>query len=163
VNKNNIKIREIAAKDNVLIEKVIRAVFVELNLPLTGTAYADPETKHMFESYSAKNEAYFVVADEENIYGGAGIKPLSGLESSVCELQKMYFSSEIRGLGFGKKVFQQCLDEAKDLGYSQVYIETIPELKAAIHIYEQFGFKYLEGPMGNTGHYSCGVWMLKDL
>lgn len=163
MNKNNIKIREITPNDNPLIEKVIRDAFIELNLPLTGTAYADPETKKMFESYAAENEVYFVVSDEDSVYGGAGIKSLSGLESSVCELQKMYFSSEIRGLGFGKKVFQRCLDKAKQLGYKQVYIETIPELKTAIHIYEQFGFDYLDGPMGNTGHYSCGIWMLKDL
>ena len=163
VKKNNIEIREISAEDNKQLEQVIRKTFIELNLPLTGTAYADPETKQMYESYSGNREVYFVVANKNEVFGGAGIKPLNGLEASVCELQKMYFSSEIRGLGFGKQLFQTCLDKAKDLGYKSVYIETIPELKAAIHIYETFGFEHLNAPMWNTGHYSCGIWMLKTL
>ncbi|PSG88455.1 GNAT family N-acetyltransferase [Aurantibacter aestuarii] len=161
--KNTTIIREITAEDNTQIEKVIRDCFPEFGLPLEGTAYADPETKQMFESYSGANETYFVVVKDEDVLGGAGIKPLAGLEESVCELQKMYFSPKVRGLGFGKLLFQKCLDEAKRLGYKQVYIETIPQLEAAIHVYKSFGFKHLEGPMGNTGHYSCGIWMLKTL
>lgn len=163
MNKNNIHIREIQAKDNTQLEAVIRACFPENNLPLVGTAYEDPETKKMFESYNGNNETYFVVTDNEAILGGAGIKPLPGLEQTVCELQKMYFSPDVRGLGFGKKMFQICLDEAKKLGYKQVYIETIKQLEAAVHIYESFGFKHLDGPMGETGHYSCGIWMVKYL
>ena len=163
MNKNNIVIREIQAKDNKQIEAVIRNCFPEYNLPLTGTAYEDPETKQMFESYRSKNEAYFVVANTTEVFGGAGIKPLPDLETTVCELQKMYFSPKVRGLGYGKQLFQKCLDEAKRLGFKQVYIETIKELEAAVHIYESFGFKHLNAPMGNTGHYSCGIWMVKDI
>ena len=29
--------------------------------------------------------------------------------------------------------------------------------------YEKFGFEYLTGPMGNTGHHGCSVWMCKSL
>jgi putative acetyltransferase len=36
-------------------------------------------------------------------------------------------------------------------------------MKNALNLYEKWGFKYLEAPMGNTGHYSCTVWMLKKL
>ena len=28
-------------------------------------------------------------------------------------------------------------------------------------LYKKAGFQYLDAPMGNTGHYSCPVWMLK--
>ena len=163
MKKNNIVIREIKLEDNSKIEQVIRACFIELNLPLEGTAYADPETKQMFQSYLGTNETYFVIANDNEILGGAGIKPLAALETTVCELQKMYFSPKIRGLGYGKQIFQKCLDQAKLLGYKKVYIETIKELESAIHVYESFGFTYLDGPMGETGHYSCGVWMVKNL
>ena len=163
MNKNNINIREIQQSDNALIERVIRDCFPEFNLPLIGTAYEDPETKQMFESYRNTNETYFVVDCDGTILGGAGIKPLPSLETTVCELQKMYFSPKVRGLGTGKRLFQKCLDEAKRLGYQKVYIETIEQLETAVHIYESFGFKHLDGPMGETGHYSCGIWMVKSL
>jgi putative acetyltransferase len=60
-------------------------------------------------------------------------------------------------------LISKCLDFAKGFGYKQVYIETMPELKKAVSVYEKFGFEYLNGPLGNTGHYGCDVWMLKSL
>jgi putative acetyltransferase len=37
------------------------------------------------------------------------------------------------------------------------------ELKQAIGVYEKFGFDYLNKPLGNTGHFGCDVWMLKNI
>ena len=160
---SKIIIREIEPRDNKQIEAVIRACFPEFGLPLEGTAYADDETPKMYESYQADNEVYFVVTDGTEILGGAGIKPLKDFEADVCELQKMYYAPKVRGKGFGKKMFEKCLESAKELGYKQCYLESASQLKAAIHIYENFGFKHLDAPLGNTGHYSCGVWMIKEL
>ena len=143
MSNNNIVIREIKAEDNAQIESVIRAVFIEYKLPLVGTAYADSETPKMFESYSKTREAYYVVTLDGVVEGGGGLKPLNGMEDDVCEIQKMYFSSKVRGKGYGKKMFLQCLEKAKTLGFKQCYLETIPELKEAIHIYETNGFKHL--------------------
>lgn len=156
-------IREIQLKDNPLIEKVIKDTFIEVGLPLEGTAYEDIETSHMYQSYQSNNEVYFVIEENEEVLGGAGIKHLKDFEDEVCELQKMYFSPKIRGKGYGKLMFEKCLDAAKKLGYKKCYLESASILKTAIHIYEKYGFKHLHKPLGNTGHYSCGVWMIKEL
>ena len=52
---------------------------------------------------------------------------------------------------------------AQAAGYSQVYLESMPELKQALKVYAKFGFSYLKGPMGNSGHTGCSLWMLKSL
>lgn len=44
-----------------------------------------------------------------------------------------------------------------------MYIETMPELEQAIHLYEKAGFRRLNQPLGNNGHFGCDIWMLKDL
>lgn len=163
MSKDTILIRKITPNDNAQIEQVIRACFHEFKIPLEGTAYTDPETKQMFQSYQNQNEVYFVIDANGTILGGGGVKPLKDFEETVCEIQKMYFSPTIRGKGYGKKLFKMCLDAAKDLGYKQCYLESASQLKAAIHIYESYGFKHLNQSLGNTGHYSCGVWMIKDL
>jgi putative acetyltransferase len=75
----------------------------------------------------------------------------------------MYLIKEARGAGRGRKLIKDCLDFAKRSGYHTVYLETMPELKKAVSVYEQFGFSYLNGPMGNTGHFGCDVWMKKEL
>ncbi|RED45897.1 GNAT family N-acetyltransferase [Seonamhaeicola aphaedonensis] len=163
MSKDTIVIREIQPQDNTQIEQVIRACFHEFNIPLIGTAYEDEETPKMYESYQNDNDIYYVIDHNVEILGGAGIKPLKDFNRRICELQKMYFSPKVRGKGLGKNMFKTCLKAAKDLGYEQCYLESAPQLKAAIHIYESFGFKHLKGALGNTGHYNCGVWMIKDL
>lgn len=156
-------IREIKLDDNAQIEKVIRDCFPEFNIPLEGTAYEDPETKAMFESYQNDNDIYYVIDNDGEILGGGGIKPLKDFESSVCEIQKMYFSPKVRGKGLGKAMFEKCMQSAKALGFKQCYLESAPQLKVAIHIYESYGFKHLDTPLGATGHTACAVWMIKDL
>ena len=156
-------IREIQLKDNAQIEKVIKQTFLEVGLPLVGTAYEDKETAKMYESYQAKNEIYFVIEIHAEVQGGAGIKHLKDFEDDVCELQKMYFSSKIRGKGYGKIMIEKCLKSAKELGYKKCYLESASILQTAIHIYEKYGFKHLYKPLGSTGHYACGVWMIKEL
>ncbi len=160
---NNITVREIQQQDNEQLEQVIRACFHEFKIPLKGTAYEDEETPRMFESYQKDNEVYYVIDADGEILGGGGVKPLKDFEGSVCEIQKMYFSPKVRGKGYGNLLFEKCILAAKELGYKQCYIESAPQLKAAIHIYETHGFKHLDGALGNTGHFSCGVWMIKDL
>lgn len=163
MHKDNIVIRKIEQKDNAQLEAAIRGCFPEFGLPLTGTAYADAETPKMFEAYQDENSIYYVVELNGKVLGGAGIKALNGFEAEVCELQKMYFAPELRGRDLGKKLFKKCLKTAKELGFKRCYLETASQLKAAIHIYESFGFSHLKAPLGNTGHFSCGVWMIKDL
>ena len=163
MSKNNIVIREIRQEDNAQIEAAIRGCFYEFDIPLQGTAYEDTETKTMFESYQNDNDVYYVVVMDGEVLGGGGVKPLKNFEVEVCEIQKMYFSPKVRGIGIGKLLFEKCLTSAKALGFKKCYLESTPQLKAAIHIYENFGFKHLDAPLGATGHTACGVWMIKDL
>lgn len=163
MSKDTIVIREIRPEDNPQIEAIIKGCFPEFKIPLKGTAYEDAETPFMFESYQGEREVYYVIANEKEVLGGGGIKPLQDFDANVCELQKMYFSPKVRGKGFGKLMFKRCLQAAKDFGFEICYLESASQLKAAIHIYEDFGFEHRTEPLGNTGHYSCGVWMTKTL
>lgn len=162
MSKDTIVIREIEHQDNAQLEQVIRACFHEFKIPLEGTAYADEETPQMCESYQNNDDVYFVIDNHGEILGGGGVKPLKDFED-ICEIQKMYFSPAVRGKGYGRALFEKCMAAAKNLGYKKCYLESAPQLKAAIHIYESYGFKHLNEALGNTGHYSCGIWMIKIL
>jgi putative acetyltransferase len=75
----------------------------------------------------------------------------------------LYLLPEARGIGLGKLVIQKCLQTAKEMGFGRVYLESMPELKQAVKIYEKFGFTYLCSPMGNSGHFGCDLHMIKNL
>lgn len=159
----NTVIRKIEQQDNAVVAKVIRTVLEEHNVPKVGTAYADKSLDYMYETYTTHGTAYFIIDDNGTITGGAGIAPLEGGSPDTCELQKMYFLDMARGKGTGTAMMQACLDFAVEAGYKYCYLETMPYMEAAQKLYKKSGFEYIDAPMGNTGHTSCPVWMLKKL
>ncbi len=151
----NWKIRPIKKEDNQAVAKLIRSVFDEMEIPKVGTAYADPYLDLMFEEYNKPESAYFVVEMEGQVVGCCGIAPLENGTAEICELQKMYFLPETRGLGIGSQMMEKCLEQARSFGFKKCYIETMPFMLAAQKLYKKSGFEYLDAPLGNTGHCSC--------
>ena len=159
-----LSIREITQEDNIQVAKLIRQVLEDLGVPKVGTAYEDKALDMMFETYDSKSRAtYFVAENETGIIGCAGIAELDNCNQNICELQKMYFLEQARGLGIGAQMIKVCLDKAKAYGFEKCYLETMPNMKAAQKLYVKSGFVFIEERMGGTGHYSCPVWMLKQL
>ncbi len=160
----DILIRPIQPTDNAAIAKIIRTSMEEFGVDKPGTVYFDKETDHLFELFQSTPDSYYMVAEKQGaILGGAGIFPTHALPAGTCELVKMYLSKDARRQGLGRKLIDQCIDHARTLGYTQVYLETMPELKQAISVYEKFGFRYLDAAMGNSGHCFCNVWMLLEI
>jgi putative acetyltransferase len=153
-------IRLIGPGDNAALAQIIRSTLAEFGVNKPGTVYYDPTTDHLFELFQRNKSVYFVAEAGGVIVGGAGIFPSDGLPEGTCELVKMYLIPEARGLGLGNTLIKKCIETAPKLGYKQIYLETMPELKKALSVYEKFGFAYLNGPMGNTGHFGCDRWML---
>ncbi|MFN0082651.1 MAG: GNAT family N-acetyltransferase [Ferruginibacter sp.] len=156
-------IRRIEKKDNAAVANIVRSVLMEMGAPKVGTAYADPNLDTMFETYQKANAVYFVIESDGEVVGCAGIDRLANVTANICELQKMYFLPKTRGLGMGSKMMEACMAEARAFGYEKCYLETMPYMAAAQELYKKSGFYYIDEPMGNTGHTSCPVWMMKDL
>lgn len=157
------KIREIENADNVKLAITVRKVLIEMGVPKVGTAYADVELDTMFQAYQEDRYIYYVVELASEILGGAGIAPLKNGDPRVCELQKMYFLPQARGKGLGEEMIHRCLDFAKANQFKQCYIETMPNMEAAQKLYLKTGFTYIDHAMGDTGHSSCPIWMIKPL
>ena len=160
---SNIVYRKITATDNVETAEVIRAVLTEHGLDIPGTVFTDPTTDDLFELFNRAKAEYWVVEIDNVIVGGAGFYPTSGLNEDCTELVKLYLLNSSRGLGIGKELMRLVIEEAKSLGYSKVYLESLPELSEAIGLYKHMGFKMLSEALGNSGHFACKVWMLKNL
>lgn len=156
-------IRQICEEDNPLLATIIRNTLAEFGANHPGTVYYDESTDHLFDLFQKKGSMYFVAVLNDEVVGGAGIYPSDGLAQGTVELVKMYLLPQARKLGIGKKLIEKCIEHAKSSGYTNMYLETMPELRKAIGIYEKFGFEYLKGPMGNTGHFGCYIWMLRKL
>ncbi len=158
-----VTIRPIQPADNPALAIIIRNALTEFGANKPGTVYYDATTDALYELFRQPGSVYYVAEINGELIGGAGIFLSPGLPDGTCELVKMYLSPAARGKGIGKMLIDKALAFAATTGYHNVYIETMPELRKAMSVYEKFGFKYLDAPMGNTGHFGCEIWMLKEL
>lgn len=156
-------IRPIQQDDNPFLAKIVRDTLAEFGANHPGTVYYDATTDALHELFQKEGAAYFVAETDNEVVGGGGIYPTDGLPEDTCELVKMYLLPKARGTGLGKTLIDTSIAFAKEAGYKNVYLESMPELKQALKVYAKFGFEYLKGPMGNSGHTGCSLWMLKRL
>ena len=158
-------IRPIQEKDNASLAAIIRKVSQEFGLATeSGFAVADPILDNLYAVYAQPNSQYWVIEDENGqVLGGGGIAPLQG-DSTLLEIQKMYFLPELRGNGFAQKILEQCFEFTQTHQFKACYLETTQSLWQAVKLYEKLGFQHLKNPKGNTGHsHACEIWMLKTL
>jgi len=164
INDNRVlKIRLIEMDDNAMVADIIRLVMTEFQAVGCGYSINDSEVDNMHAAYALQGSAFYVVTLDDRILGCGGFGPLAGADPKTCELRKMYFKPELRGMGVGARLLELCLEEAKRVGFQRCYLETMDTMEQAQRLYGKHGFSYLDGPMGNTGHTSCGTWMAREL
>ena len=156
-------LRPIEPRDDVAMAAIIRTVMPEFGATGCGFAISDPEVDWMSRAYAEPRSAYFVVEREGQVIGGGGIAPLLGGDGDTCELRKMYFLPEARGLGAGAAMMARCLQAARDAGFDRCYLETLGGMDAAMRLYERSGFKRIDAPLGATGHGGCNTFYLLKL
>lgn len=159
-----IKYREITIKDNQPLGNVMEKVLLEFNATKGASMLGDPTLYKMFEEYQEERSVYFIALIDNVIVGGCGIKKIPNQEDdSYSELQRMYLSKKARGKRIGKTLIEMCFAKAKEFEFSNIYIESFPQMKDAINLYAKNGFHYIDYAIGNTGHDACDVKMLKKL
>lgn len=71
-----------------------------------------------------------------------------------CEMKRLYVSPEARGMGLGKALTDAVVQKAKELGYGEMRLDTLPSMAGAIQLYRRLGFvdipPYYETPVEGT-------------
>ena len=143
--------------------RIIKKVGKEFGAIGDGFGPSDEEVLSMSKYYNEDNKSVYLVAIiEGSVAGGCGIAPFNN-SLEICELRKLFLLPENRGAGIGKDLTLKCLSFARSKGFTQCYLDTLSNMKAAIALYENLGFRHLDEPLGGTIHGGCNVWMLKNL
>lgn len=158
-----VKLRPIKKSDNPKLAQIIKATFDEFNAPRQGTVYSDPSTDNLYELFQNKKSVCWVAKLDGEVVGCCSVYPTKGLDENTCELVKFYLAPHARSLGIGKRLMYQCEASAIDLGFTNIYIESLPEFENAIHMYLKAAYKELEAPLGDSGHSGCTIFMSKEL
>jgi ribosomal protein S18 acetylase RimI-like enzyme len=136
---------------------VISSLFISytkwLNMDLTHQGFAS-ELANLPGKYAPPTgELLLARTKDTNLpVGCVALRPL--LPPDCCEMKRLYVTPEGRGLGVGKGLAKEILAIAKELRYSEVKLDTLPLMEAAVALYTKFGFvkcaKYYETPIEGT-------------
>jgi putative acetyltransferase len=137
VKRAEITIRSVTNDDCAEVINLVSSVLAEFHLPF------EPESKDAdladIEGMYIKSGGVFEVLQDNRgrLLGTYGLFPLNDM---TCELRKMYFLPEIRGLGLGREILTRAVSHARRLGFKVIVLETISVLDRAIRLYTRFGF-----------------------
>lgn len=85
----------------------------------------------------------------------AGCIALRSLGDGICEMKRLYLRENARGLGLGRRLIEQVIADAREIGYRKMRLDTYPpKMGKAVRLYEAHGFHpidaYYDNPHGNT-------------
>ncbi len=110
----------------------------------------DHETENLEEKYGLPYGRLYIAYYDGNVAGCIGLRKL---DEENCELKRLYVKPEYRGKNIGSFLVKSIIEEAKEIGYKHILLDTLPFLETAINIYKQYGFYEIESynntPMDN--------------
>jgi ribosomal protein S18 acetylase RimI-like enzyme len=74
----------------------------------------------------------------------AGCVALRRLEPGICEMKRLYVRSAYRGLHIGRALAERAIAEARQIGYRQMRLDTVPGMDRAQGLYRRLGFRQIE-------------------
>ena len=100
----------------------------------------------------------FNYIDKEFDFPGAGVFQYISFRAGAAAVLSLLIT-----ITFGKKLIEVCCAKSVELGFTKIYLETLPELSSAIPLYERMGFEYVHKSLTGGEHFGCNLFMLKRL
>ena len=129
------------------VRLLIREYARRLNRDLSFQ-HLEEELKDVAAKYSAPYGELLVAVENGNVLGMVAYHRHSEIR---CEMKRLYVVPQARGRHIGECLVAMILEHACRAGYKEMVLDTITPLKAAIRLYQKYGFEecapYYENPM----------------
>ena len=135
---------ELEIKEGYEFKKELKELFTEYaNLVVEGDKtfeeylqlqHFDQEVEHLEEKYGWPNGRLYIAFYDDKIAGCIGLKKI---DDEICEMKRLYVRPEFRGIHIGNVLAKKVIDEAKEIGYKSMVLDTFPFLTSAIKMYKK--------------------------
>jgi carbonic anhydrase len=119
-----------------LFEQYSASLPVDLTLQHIGSEMAS-----LPGSYAAPRGALFLARADGSAAGCIGLRPFS---ETVGELKRLYVIPAFRSRGLARALISTAIAAARSIGYKALVLDSLASMRAAISLYESFGFRRTE-------------------
>jgi GNAT superfamily N-acetyltransferase len=71
----------------------------------------------------------------------AGLACMRRIRENIGEIKRMYVRPEFRGKGIGRALLERLVDEAREIGYPRIRLDSARFMKEAHSLYRSTGFQ----------------------
>ena len=111
----------------------------------------DDELKDLEKKYGMPDGRLYLAIWEGKPAGCIALRRLTG---ENCEMKRLYVRPAFQGHGIGRALAEKIIEEAKNAGYSHMFLDTVPVLADAVRLYRKMGFYetecYNDSPVETT-------------
>jgi putative acetyltransferase len=115
----------------------------------------DKELAELPGDYGPPNGCLFLAVEKDQV---AGCVALRKIGEGTGEMKRLYVRPDFRGKGVGRTLTERIIEDARDLGYRRLRLDTLPgKMDQAIAMYRSLGFKDIERYYNNP--YEAAAFM----
>jgi ribosomal protein S18 acetylase RimI-like enzyme len=129
-----------------IIRDLFRDYEKELNEDICFQSFEE-ELKDPLKKYGPPSGDLMLAYWDDEIAGCIALMKMK--ESGACEMKRLYVKPSFRKNKIGRLLIEDLLNSAKERDYKIMRLDTFSKLQAAVHLYQQFGFKNISAYYNN--------------
>lgn len=96
------------------------------------------ELEHLASEYGPPGGAFLLADNDGHLVGCVGLRRFA---EHTSEIKRLYVRASARGHRVGRLLAEGIVAEAKRLGYDDLVLDTLPDMRAAQSLYASLGFR----------------------
>jgi predicted N-acetyltransferase YhbS len=109
------------------------------------------ELRDLPGKYKSPQGRVVLALRDGQVLGCVALRPFNG---RIAEMKRLYVRPAGRGQQLGKRLAERVCQIAREIGYSRIRLDTLPDMMAAQQLYTALGFKpisaYVFNPVAGT-------------
>lgn len=120
------------------VRRLFRAYVESLDFDLDFQDF-EQELEVLPEPYDAPDGVILLAEIDDTPVGVVALKPLD--EEGICEMKRLYVVPEARNQGIGRALAAAIVEEAREMGYDVMRLDTVASMTPARRLYRSLGFE----------------------